>query len=148
MKKIKIAFIIIITICFSIFIIYIIYNHLWRIEGFKNCVNPNNYTVLKYDITDNEFSMIVEKGDMYNTKILGYLYEYENNILKIGIKYYSGYIALFDKSYAFDKITIPLISSDINEVILSGEGININIDERYNEEEYLSIKEYIDKIDF
>ena len=142
------VFIAIISVIFLIFLVFVSYNHLWRIGGFKSCVDPDDYTVLKYEITDNEFSMIIEKGDMYNTGIKGCLYEYENKALKIGIKYYSGYIALIDKSPSVDKIMIPLVSDEIEKIILCGEESEIDIRERYNEEQYLSIKEYIDKMNF
>ena len=142
------VFIAIISVIFLIFLVFVSYNHLWRIGGFKSCVDPDDYTVLKYEITDNGFSMIIEKGDVYNTGIKGCLFEYENKTLKIGIKYYSGYISLIDKSPSVDKITIPLISDDIEKIILCGEESEIDIRERYNEEQYLSIKEYIDKMNF
>lgn len=134
---------IIFSITLAISLIFLFYTFSWRIGGFSSCVDPNEYIILKYDIEEDNLTILYEKGGFYSTPTLGYILEDESGILKIGLKYRNGYIAYLHKGSKIEQLVIPFKSDSVDKIILCGGGNELELDERYDPEAYESIKEYI-----
>ncbi len=124
-------------------VVSFLYNYAWKLGGFSSCVNPNEYTILKYTVEGNKLTLLYQKGGIYSTSTLGYLIEEDNSILKVGIKYYNGWLAYLDKSPPVEQVTVSYTSNQIDKIILCGNGVEIDINERHSHAEYESLQEYI-----
>lgn len=91
---------------------------LWRLGGFNCCRTPEFLYVSALEVEDNSCYICVEDmltGSFSTTRYNGYIFEFSNGILKIGV--HKGIIGAKEK--ISEKI---IVDNPIKEVIICGNG--------------------------
>lgn len=139
-KHIIVAGLILILVIVSVLIVF---HFGWKVGGFANCVDPNDYLVLNCEIQADSISILYEKGGFYCTPILGYICETDGGTIKLGIKYYTDYSAYIYRGTWCEELVIPCSTDRIDKILLCGDGVEIDIQDRYSPEAYRVMQKYI-----
>ncbi len=117
-KLIKHKWVAAIIICiFILAIIFIIYQFGWRLLGFKGCTSPNPIAIKRVLTENNSLYIELENIDSFGSRYKGYIYEIEDSVLKLGVKFrYWERVLLSNNSKAVIYIEN---AGDIKEIVLT-----------------------------
>ena len=117
-KLIKHKWVAAIIICiFILAIIFIIYQFGWRLLGFKGCISPNPIAIKRVLTENNSLYIELENIDSFGSRYKGYIYEIEDSVLKLGVKFrYWERMLLSNNSEAVICIEN---AGDIEEIVLT-----------------------------
>lgn len=117
-KMIKHKWAVAVLICvLALVIIFIIYQFGWRVLGFNGCTSPNPIIIKEASVENNDLYIELENIDSFGSRYKGYVYEIEDSVLKLGVKFrYWERVILPNNSEA---VICIKNAGDIDEIILT-----------------------------
>ena len=115
---IKRKWVVAVLICvLALVILFIIYQFGWRVLGFRGCTSPNPIVIKNVFAENDDLYIELENIDSFGSRYKGYVYEMEDSVLKLGVKFrYWERVLFHNKSDAFICIKN---ASDTDEIILT-----------------------------
>ena len=115
---IKRKWVVAVLICIlALVIIFIIYQFGWRVLGFRGCTSPNPIVIKSVFAKNDDLYIELENIDSFGSRYKGYVYEMEDSVLKLGVKFrYWERVLFHNKSEA---VICIKNASDIDEIILT-----------------------------